>query len=199
VTSTGAQAKLGLPGPSWGTLFDSMVLEDGAEVSIGDLLFPKIEPELAFVLKHRLAGPGVTPADVLAATEAVFPALEIADSRIDRWQMTGIDHVADGASSGRYLLGGPAMDPGKIDFAEIAIRLTRSGEPAGEGVGTNAVGTPLGCMAGLANQLGAAGLAIEAGEVVMSGALIAPQAVTAGEIWTMEVTGGGKATVQFIR
>ena len=105
LTSAPMQELLGVNEPDFGYILDNMVLPDGAKVPITTFCAPRVEPEVAFLLRRPLQGPGVTVEDVLVATEAVAPALEIVDSRIADWRITLADTIADNASSGAVVLG----------------------------------------------------------------------------------------------
>jgi 2-oxopent-4-enoate/cis-2-oxohex-4-enoate hydratase len=183
--------------PDFGWLTDRMRYDEGQDVPVGrELIQPRAEAEVAFVLGRDLRGPGVTPADVLAATEHVCPCFEIVDSRIEGWKIRYQDTVADNASSGLFLVGAPASPHG-IDFAGCAVTVEKNGEPLSRGTGAEAMGSPLACVAWLANQLGELGHALEAGEIVLSGSLVPLEPVVPGDWMRMEVPGIGGATVRF--
>ena len=175
VTSRPVQEMLGITSPTWGTLTEPM--RGGGTPRI----HPKIEAEIAFVLGADLAAGG----DVLAATSSVHVALEIADSRIADWRISAPDHIADNASGGGFVLGPPAGIPGDLRGVEVSVEL--DGEPVAEGVGANALGDPVACVAWLAERLGR----IPAGSLVMSGALHKPVAVTPGQLVRVGSSLGG--------
>jgi 2-keto-4-pentenoate hydratase len=102
--------------PDYGHILDPMVLQDGAVVPARELIQPKIEPEIAFILERDLKGPGVTPMEVLSATRFVVPALEIIDSRIEGWKIKLCDTIADNASSARVVLGNSPMRVDQLDY-----------------------------------------------------------------------------------
>src|SRR5699024_3186542 len=128
------------------------------------VLQPKVEGEIAFILKDDLVGPHVTSLDVLKATDAVVPALEIIDSRIKDWKITLADTVADNASSGLYLLGGIPTKIEDIDLKQMGMVLYRNGVLQNTGVGAAALGDPVKCVAWLANKLAGYGITLKAGE-----------------------------------
>ena len=103
-TSAAVMALLGLDEPDFGQLLSGMVYSDGDTIKLDSLIQPRAEGEIAFVLKHDLAGPGVTAIDVLRATDYVVPCFEIVDSRIDNWDIKVVDTIADNASCGVYVL-----------------------------------------------------------------------------------------------
>ena len=119
--------------------------------------------------------------DVLAATEAVVPALEIVDSRIKNWKITLADTVADNASSGLYVLGDQAVKPKDIDIKKVVMTLYKNNVLQNTGVGSAALGDPANCVAWLANKLYSYGISLKAGEVILSGALSAAIEVKPGD------------------
>jgi 2-oxopent-4-enoate/cis-2-oxohex-4-enoate hydratase len=198
VTSAPVQDFLGVHQPDFGFLTDAMAYPNGGEMPIGELLIqPKAEGELAFVLARDLVGPGVTEADVLAATAAVRPCFEIVDSRVRDWKIGIEDTVADNASCGLYCLGAP-VSPAGLDFPALRMRVTKNGQPLSEGVGAAALGDPLTCVAWLANTLGAYGIRLEAGDLVLSGSWVPLEPVTPGDVMSLTIDGVGSASVRFV-
>jgi 2-oxopent-4-enoate/cis-2-oxohex-4-enoate hydratase len=197
VTSRAVQTMLDVHTPDFGWLTDRMRFTEGEDVPIrAQLIQPRAEAELAFVLARELRGPGVTAGDVLAATEHVLPCFEIVDSRIEAWKIRYQDTVADNASSGLFLVGAPASPRG-VDFPACEVRVEKNGQPLSRGTGAEAMGSPLVCVAWLANTLGELGHALEAGEIVLSGSLVPLEPVVAGDWMRMEIPGVGATTVRF--
>ncbi|CAM4288191.1 2-keto-4-pentenoate hydratase [Lacicoccus alkaliphilus] len=178
LTSKVMQEALGVDEPDYGHLLDGMQVKNGGTISLDRVLQPKVEGEIAFILKRDLEGPGVTALDVLKATDAVVPALEIIDSRIKDWKITLADTVADNASSGLYLLGEIPTKIEDIDLKQMGMALYKNGILQNTGVGAAALGDPARCVAWLANKLSRYGITLKAGEVILSGAL--SSAVEAG-------------------
>jgi 2-oxopent-4-enoate/cis-2-oxohex-4-enoate hydratase len=198
VTSKAVQSMLDVHQPDFGYLTDKMRYASGAEVPIGrELIQPRAEGEIAFVLKRDLMGPGVTPEQALAATEGVMPCFEIVDSRIRDWKIRIQDTVADNASSGLFVLGEMVGTAG-IDFAECKITVEKNGRFLSEGKGSAALGSPLICVAWLANTLGSYGIPLEAGEVILSGSLVPLEPVQAGDAMKLSIGGIGAASVFFV-
>jgi 2-keto-4-pentenoate hydratase len=110
------QKMLNVDQPDYGHILDGMVLQDGAQFRVAELIQPKIEPEIAFIMDRDLKGPGVTPMQVMAATRFVVPALEIIDSRIEGWKIKLCDTIADNASSARVVLG---SSPRRVDERDL--------------------------------------------------------------------------------
>jgi 2-oxopent-4-enoate/cis-2-oxohex-4-enoate hydratase len=199
VTSLVVQAALGVHQPDFGYLTDAMVFDDGAEVPISTrLIQPRAEGEIAFVLDKPLTGPGVKPEDVLAATAYVKPCFEIVDSRIRDWKIKIEDTVADNASSGLFVLGTDAVSPRGLDFVTCGMVVWKNGSVLSTGAGAAAVGTPVGCVAWLANTLGSFGIGLDAGEVILSGSLVPLEPVKAGDHMQVRIAGIGSAAVHFV-
>ncbi|WP_039050863.1 2-oxopent-4-enoate hydratase [Comamonas thiooxydans] len=198
VTSKAVMDMLGVFQPDFGWLTDGMVFNEGEAVSASSLIQPKAEGEIAFLLKKTLQGPGVTAADVLAATEGVMACFEIVDSRIRDWKIKIQDTVADNASCGVFVLGDRLVDPRDVDLATCGMVLEKNGEIVATGAGAAALGHPANAVAWLANTLGAHGIALEAGEVVLSGSLAAMVPVKAGDNLRVTIGGIGSCSVRFV-
>ncbi|MCG7870264.1 MAG: 2-oxopent-4-enoate hydratase [gamma proteobacterium symbiont of Stewartia floridana] len=198
VTSQAVQNMLNVHQPDFGYLTDRMVYGNGDEMPISEqLIQPRAEGEIAFMLKRDLIGPGVSNADVLRATEAVIPCFEIVDSRIRDWKIKIQDTVADNASCGLFVLGDKAVDPRKVDLATAGMVVEKNGELLSTGAGAAALGSPVNCVAWLANTLGSFGIPLKAGEVILSGSLVPLEPVVAGDFMRVEIGGIGSASVRF--
>ena len=184
-------------GGDYGHLLDSMVVENGGTIDTKDMLQPKIEGEIAFVLKKDLKGPNVTAVDVIQATDYVLPALEIVDSRVQDWKIKLQDTVADNASSGFYVLGGKPTKVEDIDLELLGMVLYQNGEMVNTGVGAAALGSPATCVAWLANRLADYDITLKAGEVILSGALSGMVVANPGASFTARFAHLGQVGVNF--
>ena len=198
VTSEAVMNMLDVRQPDFGFLTDAM-RHDG-EMPISELLIqPRAEGELAFVLKSDLVGPGITNAQVLAATEAVLPCFEVVDSRISDWRIKIQDTVADNASCGLFTINEQAaIAPEQIDLAGCRMVVKKNGNVISEGVGAAAMGSPVNCVAWLANTLGQFGITLNAGDIILSGSLVPLEPVTAGDVMTLSIDGIGDCAVSFV-
>ena len=195
VTSKAVQDMLGVHQPDFGTLTDAM--QFAGEMPISELLIqPRAEGEIAFVLARDLAGPGVTAADVLAATATVYPCFEVVDSRITDWKIGIEDTVADNASSGLFALG-EGVHPEGIDFEGCRMVVHKNGRPLSEGLGSAALGSPLHSVAWLANTFGAHGVSLRAGDILLSGSLVPLEPVQAGDHMSLTIDGIGALELRF--
>jgi 2-keto-4-pentenoate hydratase len=197
LTSVAVQKMLGVDEPDYGHLLDNMVVENGGTIDTKDMLQPKVEGEIAFILKKDLKGPNVTAVDVIQATDYVVPALEIVDSRIQDWKISLRDTVSDNASSGLYVLGGKPTKLEDINLELVGMALYQNGEVANTGVGAAALGNPATCVAWLANRLADYDITLKAGEVILSGALSGMVAANPGDNFVARFAHLGQVSVNF--
>ena len=198
VTSAAVMNMLGVYQPDFGLLTDGMVYNEGEAIPANTLIQPKAEGEIAFVMKKDLIGPGVSGADVLAATEGVMACFEIVDSRIRDWKIRIQDTVADNASCGVFVLGDRLVDPPGVDLNTCGMVLEKNGEIVATGAGAAALGAPVNAVAWLANTLGRLGIPLKAGEVVLSGSLAIMVPVKAGDNLRVTIGGIGGCSVRFV-
>ncbi len=198
LTSRGMQKLLGVNEPDYGHLLDNMLIVEGDICNRQELVSPKVEGELAFVMKETLKGPGITIADVYRATEGIFPAFEIVDSRIRDWKIKLADTVADNASSARLVLGSRMGSIKDMDLRLIGMMLEKNGQMVSSGVGAEVWGNPAAAVAWLANKLGEFDIALERGEIILSGAFTAAEKAEAGDIFTVSFHGLGSLSIKFV-
>jgi len=196
-TSVAVQQLLNVDQPDFGMLLASMIYNEGEIIPMDQLIQPKAEGEIAFILKRDLLGPGITIANVLAATDCVMPCFEIVDSRIENWKIKITDTVADNASCGVFALGGTALDPRKVDLDLCGMVLEKNGDVVATGAGAAALGHPASAVAWLANTLGRLGIPLKAGEVILSGSLATLVPVVAGDHLRVSIGGLGECSVRF--
>lgn len=171
LTSKAKQKRMGIDRPSLAWLTDAMLLPVGEPVPLGELIHPRVEPEIGFVMGQRLQGPGVSSATALAAVSHVFGAVEIIDSRFSGFKFQMSDAVADNGSSGRFTIGSVLADPVGLDLAMEAMLLEQDGEIVDSCTGAAVQGNPGEALALAANILGERGLAIEPGWVILTGGM----------------------------
>lgn len=197
LTSPGIQRQLGVSEPDYGHLFESMHCPDG-NIPTDALIAPKIEGEVAFVLKSDLSGGQVTVGDVERATDYVVAAFEIVDSRVADWKIKLVDTISDNASSGRYVLGGKQVKLSDIDLPAVGMKLYKNGDMAAEGTGAAVLGNPCAAVAWLANRLWGYGVTLKAGEVILSGAFSAAPVAAKGDVFAASFTGLGEVRAAFV-
>ena len=197
LTSPGMQQLLGVNEPDYGHLFAFM--DCALDVRADELIQPKIEAEIAFILGDDLPDRDVTAEDVLSATEYVCAAFEIVDSRVADWKIKLADTISDNASSGRYVLGKDRVSPDGLDLSAIVMRTEQSGKGVvSEGTGAAVMGDPAVSVAWLANCLRRYGVSLHKGEVVLSGAFAAALPAAKGDVFTATLTTLGSVTARFV-
>ena len=180
LTSKAMQSALNIDEPDSGILFDDMFFADGGLVPSDRFIATRVEAELAFVMKHRLAGPDCTMFDVLNATDFVVPALEILDTRIERVDPTTkatrkiFDTIADNAANAGIVLGGRPIRPLDADLRWIGALCFKNGQLEETGLAAGVLNHPATSVAWLANKIAPHGLALEPGQVVLAGSFIRP-------------------------
>jgi 2-keto-4-pentenoate hydratase len=197
LTSKAMQQMFGVDQPDYGQILDNMIIQDGASFRAAELIQPRIEPELAFLLKRDLKGPGITAQQVVEATDYVFPALEVIDSRIRDWKIKLVDTISDNASSARVVTGQARRPAQGVDLPKVVMVFEKNGQEIGRATGEAVLGSPANAVAWLANKLAEYGTVIKAGEFVMPGAFTAATPVQAGDVVRATVTGIGSVTVRF--
>jgi len=199
LTSKAVQEQLGVHEPDYGALFSDMILESGAHIGPRAVLQPRVEPEVAFVLKTDLAGENLTAEQVIAATDYVVPAVEVCGSRIKGWDIRFEDTVADNASSGLIVLGNQKRKPVLAELADIEVKVRANGAVSAEGRGSACLGNPANAVAWLAGALTRLGNRLRAGDVVMSGAMAKMVAAEAGSDFDADFGAFGSVSLHFDR
>ena len=199
LTAKTVQRQLGVGEPDYGMLFADMAVCDGEDVAMPTLMQPRVEGEVAFCLKRDLTNPQLTMTDVLAAIDYALAAIEIVDSRIERWDIKIGDTIADNASSGRYVLGNEPHSLRDVDLRLCGMVIERHGEQVSFGAGAACLGHPLNATLWLAQKMVAAGRPLLTGDLVMSGALGPMVAAAAGDIFDLKINGLGSVRAAFAR
>ncbi len=195
LTSAAKQEQMGVSEPVYGWVPQASVLT-GTEVPISELIHPRCEPELVFILAQDLAGPGVTADDVLDATEKIVGGIEVIDSRYEAFSFTLTDVIADNTSAARVAIGSDGVGPREVDSKTIACGFEIDGEQVGSATGEALLGDPAGCLAMLANHLGRHGQKLQAGWLVMAGAPTDAKPLTIGTTATASYSHLGSVSVR---
>ena len=191
LTSRAMQMASQITEPDYGTLLDDMLFQPG-DIPTERFIAPRVEVELAFVLKSRLEGTHVTARDVIEATEYVTPAIEIIDSRIEQFDrhtkvMRKVqDTISDNAANAGFILGGNRMHPRELDLAWCGAILRQNGSVEETGLAAGVQGDPAIGVAWLAMKLAPWGQCLEAGEVVLSGSFTRPVAAKRGDVFNVD-------------
>jgi 2-keto-4-pentenoate hydratase len=172
---------MGIAAPDYAPQFTSQVIDDGATIAVSGYIQPKVEAEIALVLRSALEGPGVSVLDAARAVEGAVAAIELVDSRIENWKIKLPDTIADLASAGSTILGTRVV-PVDFDLRLTGMVMWRNGEVVATGAGAAALGNPLATVAWLANTLAPYGVTLDAGMFVMTGSLHAAFDVAPGDV-----------------
>ncbi len=197
LTSKQMQELLGVYEPDYGHIMDVMMRFEGDFIDTSNLIQPRVEAEIAFILKESLEGPGVTVGEVLKATEGVMPAIEVIDSRVRDWKIKIQDTVADNASIGRVILGGRITPVENLDLRLIGMVFKKNGRIISTSAGAAVLGNPAQAVAWLTNKLAEYGVKLKAGEIVLSGSLISAVDVKSGDFIEAEFDRLGTVSAYF--
>ncbi|MBI1291404.1 2-oxo-hepta-3-ene-1,7-dioate hydratase [bacterium] len=197
LTSKAMQASSKIDEPDYGYLFDDLVLSDGAKVPFESFCVPRVEPELTFILKEPLKGPGVGLVDVLRATEWVVPSIEIIDARVTEPRKI-FDTVADNGAAAGIVLGGRPVRPENVDLRWVGAIFYRNSEIEETGLAAGVLGHPAMAIAWLANKLGAFGTVLEPGHMMLSGSFTRPVWAKKGDTLHADFGPLGSVAVQFV-
>ncbi len=202
LTSRAMQISSQIDEPDFGLLLDNMIFTPGS-VPMNRFIAPRVEVELAFVLKHKLQGDKVTVADVMAATDCVTPAIEIIDARIEQFDRHSKaprkvqDTISDNAANAGILLGGQRINPDKVDLPWVGAVLRLNGVVEETGLAAGVQGHPAIGVAWLAHKLAATDEFLEAGEIVLAGSFTRPVAARLGDVFQADYGRLGKFEFAF--
>lgn len=205
LTSKAMQYAVGIDIPDSGYLLDDMMFEDGAVIPPGRFIQPRIEAEIAFVLKHPITGPDVTVFDVLNATDYVVPALEILDTRIVRADPATkrtrkvFDTISDNAANAGIVTGGRAMRPNDVDLRWMGAIVSRNAEVEETGLGAGVLNHPARGIVWLAKRLHTYGESLKAGQIILAGSFIRPIEARPGDTITGDYGPYGTVSCHFAR
>ena len=197
LTSLAMQEMLNVNEPDYGHLLDDMIYKNSSIIPVDRFIEPRVEFEIAFVLKKDLKGPGVTVADVIDATDYVVPAIEIIDSRIRDWKIKFEDTVADNGSSAGAIFGEESRLLQEVNLPKVEMTVYRNGKLLDEATGAAVMGNPISAVAWLANAIGAYDISLKAGEKILAGALSKAIPIKDGDVFKAVFTDLGTVSVTF--
>lgn len=195
ITSEAKMKQMDVDDPIYGYVFDNMVVEEGDSIAISDYIHPKVEPEIGFILGRDLEGPGITTLDVLRATEYVFPAIEIIDSRYENFNFTLPDVIADNTSAAGAVFGSYLRKPEELELDVVGVTLSINGEVQSLGAGAAVLNHPAKSVARLAKMLAKKGEKVKAGQPILSGGITAAVRLSPGDFINAKY--GGLGDVSF--
>ncbi len=197
LSSLAMQQMMGVDEPDYGHLLDEMQVFEDNPVKASRFLYPRVEVEVGFILSEDLPGAGCTEDDVLAATEALAPSIELIDTRITDWKIALCDTIADNASSAGFVLGESRVSPRDLDIKTIDAVLTRNGEVVAEGRSDAVLGNPVTAVAWLARKVESFGVRLRKGDVVLPGSCTRAIDARAGDEFLADFTGLGSVRLSF--
>lgn len=197
LSSKAMQQMMGVDEPDYGHLLDEMQVFEDTPVKAANYLYPRVEVEVAFILAGDLPGADCTEEDVLAATEALVPSIELIDTRITDWKIALCDTIADNASSAGFVLGAARVSPADVDVKAIDATLTRNGEVIAQGRSDAVLGNPVTAVAWLARKVESFGVRLKAGDVVLPGSCTRAIDARAGDEFVADFAGLGAVRLSF--
>ena len=196
LTSFAKQTQMGVSAPITGVLTDDMLLFPGDPIPLDELIHPKAEPEIVFVLGEDLAGPGVDIVSAARAIASVHAGVEVIDSRYRAFDFRLPDVVADNASSARFSIGDKGLDLAECDVIKESVALRIDGEIVAVATGEAVLGDPLRALAFAANELATRGDFLRAGEIVLTGGMTDAWTVPPGANVSVEFSTLGTVSLQ---
>ena len=197
LSSEAMQKMMGVDEPDYGHLLADMEVFEDVPVNTAKYLFPRVEVEVGFILAEDLPGAGCTEDDVLAATAAFAPSIELIDTRIRDWKIALCDTIADNASSAGWVLGPQRVSPKDIDITGIDAVLTRNGEVVAEGRSDAVLGNPVTAVAWLARKVDSFGVRLKAGDIVLPGSCTRAIDARPGDKFVADFAGLGSVRLSF--
>jgi 2-keto-4-pentenoate hydratase len=197
LSSLAMQQMMGVDEPDYGHLLDEMQVFEDIPVKVADYLYPRVEVEVGFILAEDLPGAGCTEDDVLGATAALVPSIELIDTRIGDWKIGLCDTIADNASSAGFVLGEARLSPAELDITANDAVLTRNSEVVAKGRSDAVLGNPVTAVAWLARKVESFGVRLKAGDIVLPGSCTRAIDVRAGDNFVAEFAGLGSVRLAF--
>jgi 2-keto-4-pentenoate hydratase len=197
LSSLAMQQMMGVNEPDYGHLLDEMQVFEDTPVPAAKYLYPRVEVEVGFILAADLPGAQCTEDDVLAATAAFAPAIELIDTRITDWKIALCDTIADNASSAGFVLGEARVSPDDVDITGIEAVLTRNGEVVAKGRSDAVLGNPVTAVAWLARKVESFGVRLRKGDIVLPGSCTRAIDARPGDNFVAEFDGLGSVRLTF--
>jgi len=197
LSSLAMQQMMGVDEPDYGHLLNEMQVFEDTPVKADSYLYPRVEVEVGFILAHDLPGAACTEDDVLAATEAFVPSIELIDTRITDWKIALCDTIADNASSAGFVLGAARVAPTAVDITQVDAVLTRNGEVVAKGRSDAVLGNPATAVAWLSRKVESFGVRLRKGDIVLPGSCTRAIDVHPGDNFVAEFAGLGSVRLSF--
>ncbi len=196
-TSKAVREQFHLNQPDYGVLFDDMQLQTGATIPWKDVIQPKVEAEVAFIINKDLKGHPISRVKLIGSIKAAYVSIEIVDSRIKDWDIAITDTIADNASSSHFVLGDRATMLTEVDLQRARMELKKNGEVKSKGMASNSLDSPINALLWLANKMSELGSPLKKGSIILSGALGPVVDVEPGDHIEASIEGLGSCSVSF--
>ena len=198
LTAPVVQKQLGVDQPDFGMLWNDKEVLNGGEVSMKDLMQPRAEAEIAFVLGQDLTRDRLTSVDILSAIDYAVASIEIVGSRIADWNIKITDTIADNASASHWVIGHKPVKLENLDLINCKMVMENNGKVVSEGVGKACLGSPINAMLWLAQKMQQIGKPMKAGDIILSGALGPMVSAKAGDNFRVTIEGLGEVSAAFV-
>lgn len=198
LTAPVVQKQLGVDQPDFGLLWHDKEVLNGGEISMSELMQPRAEAEIAFVLGKDLDKEIITTVDILNAVEYAVASIEIVGSRIKNWDIKIADTIADNASASHWVIGHQPVKLQDVDLINCKMQMTNNGKVVSEGVGKACLGSPINALLWLANKMVKMKQPLKAGDLILSGAVGPMVSAKAGDNFNVTIEGLGGVSVSFI-
>lgn len=198
LTAPVVQKQLGVDQPDFGLLWQDKEILNGGEISVKELMQPKAEAEIAFVLAKDLTSEKLTSVDVISAIDYALASIEIVGSRIQNWDIKITDTIADNASASHWVIGHQPVKLQDLDLINCKMVMDNKGEIVSEGVGKACLGSPINALLWLAQKMVKMGQPLKAGDLILSGALGPMVNIVTGDEFTVNIEGLGSVSASFV-
>ena len=197
-TAPVVQKQLGVDQPDYGLLWHDKEIMNGGEISVSELMQPKVEAEIAFVLGKNLNADFITSIDVLNAVEYALASMEIVGSRVSNWDIKITDTIADNASASHWVVGHQPVKLQHLDLVNCKMRMKNNGKVVSEGIGSACLGSPINALLWLARKMVQMGEPLKAGDLILSGAVGPMVNIVAGDHFNVTIEGLGSVSASFV-
>ncbi|MEO1263960.1 MAG: fumarylacetoacetate hydrolase family protein [Bacteroidota bacterium] len=197
LTSPAVQKQFGIDKPDFGMLWEDKEVWNGGEISTKEIIQPRAEAEIAFVLGKDLTSDAITSVDIISSIEYALASIELVGSRIEGWDIRITDTIADNASASHWVVGHKPVRLENLDLINCKMRMDKNGKVASEGMGSACLGSPINAMLWLAKTMARLGTPMRAGDLILTGAIGPMVKVEAGDHFRAEIEGLGEVSVRF--
>lgn len=196
LTSEGIRKQIGVFEPDFSFITDKNYLHPYENLILSDMINPKLEPELAFLINKDLKEKVITNWDVMSAIEGVLPAFEVVDTRYRNYDFTIVDTISDSASYGRIIVGNKMTNIQNLEMEEIALSVFKDGKLIKSASSSEVMGNPINAVTWLANKMVQLGNFIKKGDIILSGSFTPVLDIEAGETYEAVFSNVGSVKIK---